>query len=170
MKTLVVFFSRAGQNYFGGRIKNVEVGNTAVAAKLIQNFLDADELDLKMETPYSQDYRECVEQAKADMAENAFPELTNLPENIDAYDRIILGYPNYCGTIPRPVATFLSKYSFAGKKILPFCTNEGSGLGRSESDIKELCPDAEVTAGMPVNGSHAAESENDLREWIERVG
>ena len=100
MRTLIAYFSRAGENYFGGSIKNITVGNTEICARLIKEFLDADLFKIEMKQPYSDQYRECVEQAKVDFAENNRPELINYPENMGDYDTIILGYPNYCGTIP----------------------------------------------------------------------
>jgi len=75
---------------------------------------------------------------------NARPELTNTVENMESYDVIYLGYPNWWGTMPMAVFTFLESYDFSGKTIIPFCTHEGSGIGNSERDIKKLCPKAKV--------------------------
>lgn len=166
MKALVVFFSRADENYFGGQLKYIEVGNTEIAAKQVSELLDADLLKLEMKTPYSAQYKECVQEAKKHYEENARPELVGLPETIEEYDTIILGYPNYCGTIPMPVATFLEAYDFKGKKILPFCTNEGSGMGRSEMDIRKICPSAKVENGLSIRGSQAAQAGESIQKWL----
>ena len=169
MRTLIAYFSRAGENYFGGSIKNITVGNTEICANLIKEFLDADVFKIEMKKPYSDQYRECVAQAKIDFTENSRPELVKLPENMEAYDTIILGYPNYCGTIPMAVATFLESFDSYGKKILPFCTNEGSGMGVSEADIKKYAPGADVEEGLSVNGSKARESKKLLEDWVKKL-
>ena len=103
-----------------------------------------------------------------DMTIKRRPELKKLPESIEPYDTIVLGYPNYCGSMPQAVTTFLTAFDFTGKKILPFCTNEGSGMGRSEGVIKKLCPTAEVKEGLPVHGSMAAEAGPTLADWVSR--
>ena len=79
---------------------------------------------------------------------------------------IYLGYPNYWGTMPMAVFTFLETYGFAGKIIRPFCTHEGSGLGSSLSDIRRLCPGATVKPGLAVHGSRIAEAEKTIEKWV----
>ena len=93
-----------------------------------------------------------------------------MPESIDEYDTIVLAYPNYWGTMPMAVVTFLEHFDFTGKTILPLCTNEGSGLGGSERDIRRSCPGAEVKAGLSITGSAAADSEGKLRRWLSANG
>ena len=166
---LIAYFSRAGENYFGGEIKPVSVGNTKICADLLKEVLDADVFEMEMKEPYSDNDRECVAQAKEDLQKNPLPELKTMPESIVKYDAVILGYPNYCSTIPMPVATFLNAYDFSGKKILPFCTNEGSGMGVSEADIKKYAPGAVVEEGLSVNGSRARESKKLLETWAKKL-
>ena len=168
MSTLIAYFSRAGENYFGGSIKNITVGNTEICANLIKEFLDADVFKIEMKKPYSDKYRKCVAQAMLDLTTKKRPELVKLPENMEVYDTIILGYPNYCGTIPMAVATFLESFDSSGKKILPFCTNEGSGMGKSETMIKKLCPDADIAAGKSITGSRAESSKVELETWVKQ--
>ena len=88
-----------------------------------------------------------------DQKRDARPELKEYPDSLDAYDTVYLGYPNYWGTMPMPVFTFLEHFDFSGKVIRPFCTHEGSGMGRSEADIRRICPDAVVKKGLAVRGS-----------------
>ena len=85
---------------------------------------------------------------------------------MQACDAIVLGYPNYCGTIPMAVATFLEAFDFTGKKLLPYCTNEGSGMGRSEKDLRKLCPTAVIAPGLAITGSAAAQSQAALVGWM----
>ncbi|MFG6336699.1 MAG: flavodoxin, partial [Lachnospiraceae bacterium] len=89
---------------------------------------------------------------------------------MDDYDTVILGYPNWWGTCPMVVFTFLEGHDFFGKTILPLCTHEGSGMGRSEADIQAACPGAKVEKGLAVTGGRVAQAENDIRKWLERYG
>lgn len=165
-RRLIAYFSRADENYFKGELKTVEVGNTEIAAKKLQEITKADLLPLEMKVPYSKDYKECVEQAKKDLEENARPELIGMPENLNDYTIVYLGFPNYCGTVPMPVLTFLESFDFTGKKIRPFCTNEGSGLGRSESDIFRACPSAILDMGVAIDGSDVENCGELLEMWV----
>ena len=86
----------------------------------------------------------------------------------DKYDTIYLAYPNYCGTMPMVLFTFLEEYDFSGKVIRPICTNEGSGLGKSVEDIRRLCPDSEVRNGLSITGSEVSEAYEKLKKWLEK--
>jgi flavodoxin len=165
-KTLIAFFSRADENYFGGAMRYVKVGNTEIVAEIMKELTGADTFKIEMKDPYSPVYMTCIDEAKKDLRENARPELTSYIESIDGYDTIILGYPNYWGTIPMAVATFLERYDFTGKTILPLCTNEGSGMGSSERDIKKYAKGADVKKGLSVTGSQAANSKDAVKKWL----
>ena len=89
-----------------------------------------------------------------------------MPESLDKYDTIYLGFPNYWGTMPIAVFTFLERSDLKGKTIKPFCTNEGSGMGESEKDIKALCTDSTIEKGLSIWGSKAADSEKALKKWL----
>ena len=169
-KTLIAFFSRADENYFGGAMRYVKVGNTEIVCNIMKELLPADSFKIEMKEPYSPVYMTCIEEAKRDLREKARPELARYPDRLEDYDTVILAYPNYWGTIPMAVASFLERYDFSGKTILPLCTNEGSGLGGSERDIKKACPDAEVRKGLSVTGSRAADSKADVQKWLSANG
>jgi flavodoxin len=169
-KTLIAFFSRADENYFGGAMRYVKVGNTEIVVGLMKELIEADTFKIEMKDPYSPVYMTCIDEAKKDKQNNARPELTNYLESIDDYDTIVLGYPNYWGTIPMAVATFLERYDFTGKTILPLCTNEGSGMGGSERDIRQTCPGADVKKGLSVTGSQAANSKDSVQKWLRANG
>ena len=169
-KTLIAFFSRADENYFGGAMRYVKVGNTEIVCGIMKDMIQADTFKIEMKNPYSPVYMTCIEEAKKDLRAGARPELVSLPESIDEYDTVILAYPNYWGTMPMAVLTFLEAFDFTGKTILPLCTNEGSGLGGSERDIKKACPDAEVRKGLSVTGSRAADSKADVQKWLSANG
>ena len=96
------------------------------------------------------------------------PEILNLPQDIDQYDEIYLGYPNYWGTMPMAVYTFLESYDFTGKKIHPFCTHEGSGLSNTESDIKKSAKGAVIEKGIAIHGSSVDQAKDVLERWIQK--
>ena len=169
-KTLITFFSRADENYFGGAMRYVKVGNTEIVVNGIMEMIEADSFKIEMKNPYSPVYMTCIDEAKKDLRANARPELTSYPDSIDDYDTVILAYPNYWGTMPMAVFTFLDRYDFTGKTILPLCTNEGSGMGSSVSDIKKLAPGATVKKGLSVTGSKAANAGGSVKKWLANNG
>ena len=169
-KTLIAFFSRADENYFGGAMRYVKVGNTEIVAGIIKDLIPADSFKIEMKNPYSPVYMTCIEEAKKDLRAKARPELVSVPESIDEYDTVILAYPNYWGTMPMAVYTFLENFDFSGKTILPLCTNEGSGMGSSEREIKKTCPGADVKKGLPITGSAAANSKSSVERWLKANG
>jgi len=169
-KTLIAFFSRADENYFGGAMRYVKVGNTEIVADIMKDLTGADTFKIEMKDPYSPVYMTCIEEAKKDLRAKARPELVSMPESIDEYDTVILAYPNYWGTMPMAVFTFLEAFDFTGKTILPLCTNEGSGMGGSERDIKKACSGADVKKGLPVTGSDAANSKTSVERWLKANG
>jgi flavodoxin len=166
---LVAYFSRRGQNYVNGKIVDLPIGNTEVIAKMIQKITGGDFFHIESVKPYPIDYTETTEVAQAELSANARPELTGHVENMDACDVIFLGYPNWWGTFPAPVRTFLSEYDFSGKTIVPFCAHEGSGLGRSEQDIKKLCPNATVLNGIAIHGADAGSANTKISEWLQKI-
>ncbi len=169
-KTLIAFFSRADENYFGGAMRYVKVGNTEIVCDIIKDLTGADSFKIEMKEPYSPVYMTCIEEAKKDLRAKARPELVSLLESIEAYDTIVLAYPNYWGTMPMAVFTLLEAFDFTGKTILPLCTNEGSGMGSSERDIKKTCPGATVKAGLSITGSRAANAKASVQKWLSANG
>ena len=169
-KTLIAFFSRAGENYAGGSMVNLQVGNTEVAAKMIQKLTKGDTFRIRTGKDYPAGYNETTEVAKQELRQKARPALSSCVDNLDDYGVIILGYPNWWGTMPMAVFTFLEAHDFSGKTVIPFCTHEGSGLGRSESDIRQTCPAAKVLKGISINGGSVQRAENDISAWLGKSG
>lgn len=166
MASIIVYYSRRGENYVSGTIQTLAVGNTEAVARRLAALTGAELFQLVPCQPYSDQYDICIQQAQDDQRRNARPALETLPERLDGYDTIYLGYPNYWGTMPMCVFTFLEAFDFTGKTILPFCTHEGSGLGHSEDDIRRLCPGANVKRGLAIHGSSVCREERALEAWI----
>lgn len=166
MAKLVAFYSRADENYFGGEKKYITVGNTEKVANMIATIAGADIFKIEQKVPYAADYDTCIAEAKRDLQGNIRPELKNLPDNLEKYDEIYLGYPNYWGTMPVAVYTFLESFDFKGKKIYPFCTHEGSGLSSTERDIENTAKGAEVLKGIAIVGSMVDDAKNIIERWL----
>lgn len=168
MSNLIIYYSRKGQNYWNGSIKDLKKGNTEIVAEYIQKAVGGDLFEVETVKPYSEDYYACIDEAQKELHANARPEIKRYPENVESYDVIFVGYPNWWGTMPMAMFTLLEKCDLTGKKIIPFCTNEGSGMGSSERDLKNVCKGAEVLKGLSVHGAEAAQSEKQVSEWAKR--
>lgn len=164
-KILVAFFSHKGENYVNGRIAELKKGNTAVVADLIAGLTGADMFEIRPVKEYPVTYNLCTSEAQLELSTNSRPELI---EDIDVtgYDVIFLGYPNWWGTMPMPVWTFLEAHDFSEITIFPFCTHEGSAMGNSETDLSKLAPRADIKKGLAIYGSSVSKSEPDVKNWI----
>lgn len=162
---LIAYFSHPGQNYVNGAIVDLPVGNTEVAAKKLAAIIGAKLVRIEQAQSSPHDYHELTEFAKKELRAGARPPLKNAVPTMAGVAYLFLGYPNWWGTMPMPVWTFLEALDTAGKKIAPFCTNEGSGMGRSEKDLRALCPQAEILAGLSIIGHKVADSDGALRAW-----
>lgn len=169
-KILIAYYSRKGENYLNGSIINLTIGNTEVAAKKIQEIIGGELFEIDTVNPYPEDYTETTNVAMVEKRQNARPELSTRVNNMNQYDTIILGYPNWWGTFPMAVFTFLEEYDFTGKTILPFCTHEGSGLGGSERDIRKLCPEAKVLPGLAIRGGSVKGAGDTIKSWLSKNG
>lgn len=168
MSKLIAFYSRAGENYFSGSLINIEIGNTEKVAKIIASIICADLFKIEQENPYSNNYNVCIDEAKKDLYLNARPKILNIRSDILKYDEIYLGYPNYFGTMPMAVYTFLEKFDFKGKKIYPFCTHEGSGMSNTEKDIAKTANGVKVEKGLAIHGSFVDKSECIIKNWCKK--
>ena len=164
-KQLVVYYSRRGENHMLGGIQNLPKGNTEYAAEYIAKAIGADLFEIDTLKPYAANYRECCMEAVAEAKTKARPEIKGFVEDISAYDTIFVCYPCWCGTAPMCVFTFLEHYDWTGKRIVPLCTNEGSGLANSEKDIAVSCPGAIMVPGLSIKGHTCAGSEELLTAW-----
>jgi flavodoxin len=154
-KILVTYFSHSG--------------NTREIALQIKEATGADLFEIVPVNPYPTNYDAVVEQAKQELKVDYRPELKSAVSNIASYDVIFVGSPNWWGTITPPVMTFLSTHDFSGKTIVPFITHEGSGLGRSERDVKRSAPGATVLEGQSFRGRDVKYARNDVLKWLREI-
>ena len=168
-KSLVIYYSRKGENYWNGSIKKLSKGNTERVAEFIQKHTDADLFEVETVRVYDEDYYKCIDEAKQELRDKARPEVKAMPEDISGYDNIFVGYPNWWGTMPMCMFTVLEKLDLNGKNIIPFCTNEGSGMGGSERDLKNICKGANVKAGLSIHGAESEKAESKVEAWLKKV-
>lgn len=166
---LITFFSLAGETYVNGRIENRPVGNTEVIARKLQDKIGGDIFHIETVTPYPHDHYEIIDKAKEELHTNDRPEIKGSVEDMNSYETIILGYPNWWGTMPMAVKTFLEGYDFGGKTIIPYCTHEGSGMGHSESDLKKICPDSTILQGTPIHGADVEFADREVNRIINQI-
>ena len=171
-KSLVVYYSRVDENYSVG---NISEGNTAVIAKMIAKATGSDIYEIKTVKPYPKAYRECTDVAKAEQRENARPAIQGGSPDLAQYDTIFLGYPIWWGDLPMCVYTWLEANNLTGKKIIPFCTHEGSGLSGTPSSLKAKLKGATVEQnGLAVRGATAqnkrAEAQKSVDAWLKKIG
>lgn len=169
-KVLVVYFSRAGKNYFEGRITNLSVGNTEQLAKLIAQKTGGELFKVERAEEYAADYYRCTEQAKQEQNEQARPALKEHLDNIDKYDTIFLGSPDWWSSLPMPLFTFIEENKrFEGKNVYPFVTHEGSGMGHIQDDLKKECPKAVIHEGLAIQGSHVTGAGAVVADWLKSI-
>lgn len=168
MATLIIYYSRKGENYWNGTIKNLAKGNTEIAAEFIKNAVGGELFEVQTVKEYAKDYYACIDEAKRELRARARPPIKAFPEDIDRYDNIFIGYPNWWGTMPMAMFTLLEHFDWAGRKIIPFCTNEGSGMGSSERDLAKACPGATIARGLSIHGAETLQSEKKIADWAKK--
>lgn len=145
-------------------------GNTRRLAGFIHDRVGGRMIELRTEKPYPEDYDAVVDEAKKEQEANARPAITTTLDGLDKVNTVFIGYPNWWGTLPMPFFTLLERYPMAGKTVIPFCTHEGSRFGRSERDLRSLCPQARLLEGFEVRGSRVSGAEKDVAEWRTGLG
>ena len=169
-KSLVVYFSRANENYGVGTISE---GNTAILAKMIASKNGSEIFEIVPEKAYPKNYRECTNVAKDEQRKNARP---TYKDDIDTsgYDTIYIGYPIWWGDLPMVCYTFLEKHDLSGKTLVPFCTHEGSGLSGTDGNIKRLYKNITMKTALVMRGATAQnqrkDAEKQVDEWLRKIG
>ena len=157
-KSLIVYFSRTGEQYSVGSITE---GNTAIAAKMIADKTNGDLFEIKVaQDDYPKNYMALTEYAKKEKQQSARPEIVGKVENFADYDTIFIGYPNWWGDMPMPVYTFLDNYDLTNKKVYHFCTHEGSGSVKRNSF---------AIYGHTAQNNRT-EADKQITEWLKGLG
>ena len=146
-----------------------QTGNTETVANIIHDNVGGDIVKLETTEAYPSDYDELVDYAQQEQQEDAGPELSTVIENIEQYDTIFLGYPNWWGDMPMPIYSFLDQYDLSNKTIAPFITHGGSGLSGTSANIANEEPDAVVTEGLAINGDDVDDCQDEVNEWLNEL-
>lgn len=154
-RTLVVYFSHTG--------------NTENVANFIHKAVGGDIIKLEPVNAYTDDYNTLLDVAQEEQRNDARPEIATKIDNIDEYDTIFLGYPNWWGDMPMIIYSFLDEYDLSGKTIAPFCTSGGSGLSGTPRTIQNEEPNATVTEGLAVSGSSSRNSQSTVNNWLSQI-
>ena len=155
-KTLIAYFSWSG--------------NTRTIAKQIQELTKGDLFEIQTVTPYPKEYRPCTEVAKKEQETNLRPELKNNVDNLADYDLIFIGYPNWWGSAPIVIWTFLESHDLNGKTVIPFCTHGGGGEQNCFKDFNKHIGNANTKKGFLTNGSQAADARPKVEKWLQKTG
>ncbi|WP_243124550.1 flavodoxin [Enterocloster clostridioformis] len=150
----------------------VQPGNVAQMAGWIQQEIGGDLYSIQVKEPYSSDYDECMDRASKERADQARPELIGQVENLDAYDTVMIGYPNWWSGVPMPVLSFIENNNLSGKKIILFCSHGTGGLARSVREITEELP-ADCSVEENVLGIYRADipgGQPKVQEWLTEIG
>ena len=165
---LIIYYSRKGQNYWNGAIRDLKKGNTEIVAEFIQKAVGGDLFEIETVKGYSADYTTCTEEAQEELRRKARPELKRYLDDISRYDNVFVCGPCWWGTFPMAVLTQLERLDFTGKKVFAVMTHEGSGLGGSERTLRDVCKGATIGKGLAVHGADAAKSEATVAAWAKK--
>ena len=155
-RVLIVYFSHSG--------------NTRELANQIHRNVGGDLFEIVTVQPYPREYKEVLAVAKRERDSQFRPKLSKRVKNLDDYDLVFLGYPNWYGTLPMALMTFLEENDLSGKTIVPFCTHGGGGLGKGVEDIQRLAPRATLLEGLAVKGALVKTAKGDVENWLRKLG
>ena len=167
-KNLIIYYSRRGQNYWNGSIRELKKGNTEIVAEFIQKAVGGDLFEIETVKDYPVDYMQTTEVAQDELRAKARPELKQYLDDISDYDNIFVCGPCWWGTFPMAVLTQLERLDFTGKKVFAVMTHEGSGQGGSEKTLRQSCKGATVGKGIAIHGADAANSEATVAAWAKK--
>lgn len=168
-RTLLVYFSRPGENYWYGGHRDLEVGNTEVLATMITERVELDTYRIEAADPYPYDYEETRARNVREQDQDARPAIASPLPDVTEYDTVILASPIWNVRPPMIMSTFVESVSLEGKRVLPVTTHAMSGLGRSVAVYTELAVGATIGQGLAVQGEEVAEAGPDLEQWLREV-
>ena len=167
---LLAYFSRAGENYFNGGRRRLEVGNTEVVAGMISRLIGCDVHKIEAADRYPDDYEPTVQRNVRELEADARPAIANPPASIDRYDTIILGSPIWASRTPMIMMTFADRFDFAGKTVFPLVTYAVSRMGNAVQNYTEALPGANLREGLAVRGEEVNDAEPDVEAWLRNSG
>ena len=148
----------------------VLTGNTGVVADMIAQATGADLFSIRTVEQYPDTYDATLDQGQQEQSDGARPELATHLENLDSYDTIFLGFPNWWGDMPMAVYSFLDEVDLSGKTVIPFVTSGGSGFSNTISTIQQMEPQATVQEGLSISGSSATGAQQQVESWLSELG
>ena len=169
MKNLIIYYSRRGQNYVNGSVKNLSRGNAELITEYIKDAVGADVFDVDTVNPYDTDYMVCIEEAKAELRAKARPELKAYLDDISDYDNIFVVGPNWWGIYPMALYAQLERLDFTSKTVHYVVTHEGSGLGGVPKTMKDACKGAKIGSSLAVHGGSAPSSRAQVENWAKKA-
>ncbi len=167
-KSIIIYFSRADENYFGGEMKYIDKGNTEVIAEYIKEITNADIFKVEPLIPYSTNYMKCIEEAKERTKNHNAPIIKSI-KDISNYEVIYIGSPIYWGGMPEELFTALKGLDYRNKYIRPFTTHEGSGLSGVPNQLNEICVGGKVLNGLAIFGGEVYNSKQKVEDWVNEI-
>jgi flavodoxin len=167
-RPLLVYFSRAGENYHNGGRIDLAVGNTATVAGVIADIIDVDVYEIRAADPYPDDYEATVRRNVEEQEADARPSIAGRLPDLERYDTILLGSGVWNVRAPMIMQTFVGSYDFTGRTILPFVTYAVSGMGSVAEEYAQKLPGATVGQGLAVRGEEATQARREVEDWLRR--
>lgn len=178
-KILVVYFSRVGNTQFKNNVdastaasiiaNNNRIGTTEYVANVIKNQLNADIRLIETVDKYTDNFDDLVDKNHDEMNKNYYPQIKPLNIDISKYNTVFIGYPVWANNVPMAVLSFIRDYNLSGKTIIPFCTHDGYGAGRSYSSIRNMVKNANVLDGLALDSSNIESKNNQIINWISKL-
>ena len=168
MKSIVIYYSRSGENYVNGHIQNLAKGNTEYIAEFLKEDFGADLFKAETTKEYARSYMDCIREAQKELDNGERPALKAELPDLGDYDTVFIAGPCWWGTYPMAIFSAIEGKDFSGKKVCPIMTHEGSGLGHCERDLQKALPGAQFVKGLAVHGADAAGSRQTVKNWVEK--
>ena len=165
-KSIVIFFSHAGDNYSVG---NIEVGNTKIVADYITEIKGADQFEIVTHKYDGMAYMPLIELAKEEANKGELPPYEGAAPDLNQYDTVFIGGPVWWGTYPQVMFTLFKDINLDGKTVIPFTTHEGSGLASCASDVKKAFPKAKVTGEFSIYGHEVRTGKAKVEKWLKSL-
>lgn len=169
-KTLLVYFSRPGENYWEGGRRDLDVGNTKRLAQMVAELIDCDEFEILAADPYPEAYEPTVDRNEREQDQDARPAIAGELPDVSGYDTMVLGGPVWNMRAPMIMDTFLEGVDLAGKQILPFVTYAVSGMSGVDQDHRAALPGSDVADGLAVRGEDVDSARADIETWLRANG